>query len=70
MASVLSSQYLFSISKERILAAILIDFLLEIELTLHGEVIHLMASLAMVDKVSFRRGDLDYKNVISISSPG
>jgi hypothetical protein len=70
VASVLSSPYLFSISKEGILAAILIDFLLEIELILHREVIHLKASLAMVDKVSFRWRDWDYKNVISITSPG
>ena len=47
VASVPSSPYLFSISKEGILAAILIDFLSEIELILHREVIHLKASLAM-----------------------
>ena len=70
MASVPSSPYLFSISKEGILAAILIDFLLEIELILHREVIHLKASLALVDKVSFRWRDLDHSDVISISSPG
>ena len=70
VASVPSSPYTFTMCRERILAAILFDFLLEIEIILHGEVIHLKASLPMVDKVSFRRGDLDYKNVISISSPG
>ncbi len=70
MASVLSSPYLFSISKEGILAAISIDFLLEIELILHREVIHLKASLALVDKVSIRWRDLDHSDVISISSPG
>ena len=50
-----------NVCKEGILAAISIDFLLEIKLILHREVIHLKASLAMVDKVSFKRGDWDSK---------
>ncbi len=48
VASVPSSPYLFSISKEGILAAILFDFLLEIEIILHGEVIHLEEAMSNV----------------------
>ena len=42
VASVPSSLYIFIRCKEGILAAILIDFLYEIELILQGEVIHLI----------------------------
>ena len=47
VASAPSSLYTFSMCKERILAAISIDFLLEIELILQGEVIHLKAALSL-----------------------
>ena len=50
MASVLSSPYIFTMCKEGILAAISIDFLLEIEWILYGEVIHLKAALLIVER--------------------
>ncbi len=58
MASVPSSPYLFSISKGGILAAILFDFLLEIEIILHGEVIHLKAALSIVVRGFLQAGKI------------
>ncbi len=68
VASVPSSLYTFTMCKERILAAISIDFLLEIESILHGEVIHLKAALSIAV-----RGFLQVERIgaeFSFSSPG
>ncbi len=48
VASVPSSPYTFTMCREGILAAILFDFLLEIEIILHGEVIHLKEAMSNV----------------------
>ena len=63
MASVPSSLCIFSMCRERILAAIPIDFLEEIELILQGEVIHLKAALSI--KV---RGFMQVETIVTVSS--
>jgi len=63
VASVPSSLCTFSMSRERMLAAMPLDFLVEIELILQGEVIHLKAALSI--KV---RGFMQVERIVTVSS--